>query len=349
MALDVTGLLDTLPMMLSAMPMLFQAMEVIGYVFLIFFFGSIAVKGIRSRMSFIFRFFLRISFGFLCIISASVLEPFLPFGGGIFQLFQVNLMVAGVISGAVFAAGLYMLTYGMTPAIHDITSKMQVMARQLERIEGVLKKRKMLKQLTDKEAMSKAKKHIKQDFKALNADLRDDIWKVRLVNKKGNKAMVLVDSYSGEIKDVMRGLRIHLDPVKVIGIAIIAAFAVYAFTSFTGLPSFSENFFSFMGISEDDFNQLTQALGGGTASQGCPNTLGVLQKFNDDMTTGNLVEYNSAETRNLVEAEGYTVDRMYRVTYSGSQYIVALTTDFTFCIATQTAVCQCINTQELLG
>lgn len=102
---EMAGLLQNLP------EIMFWA-QIVIYIFLIFFFGSIAMKGYKGYLQGKLHLLLRIGSGFVCLVTGIGLSSFLPLVSEnmILKIAQIDLIIGGVISSIVLLVSLYIIT-----------------------------------------------------------------------------------------------------------------------------------------------------------------------------------------------------------------------------------------------
>ncbi len=102
---EMAGLLQNLP------EIMFWA-QIVIYIFLIFFFGSIAMKGYKGYLQGKLHLLLRIGSGFVCLVTGIGLSSFLPFVSEnmILKISQIDLIIGGAISSIVLLVSLYIIT-----------------------------------------------------------------------------------------------------------------------------------------------------------------------------------------------------------------------------------------------
>ncbi len=128
---DVSALAGVAAEFIKNMPQIMQAVQIVAYVFLVLFFGSIAVIGYRGYLGFWRRLGLRLVLGFICLVSGIALAGFIPFfNGGIWSLLQVNMLAATLLSSVVLAVCVFMLSFrlsrvkGLEKAIESLQRKL---------------------------------------------------------------------------------------------------------------------------------------------------------------------------------------------------------------------------------
>jgi hypothetical protein len=133
---DFSSMLAFAPEMLRGLPVIFQTVQIVAYLFFILFFGSIVIRGFRGYLPWYMKLLARIGFGFIALICAVALAPLISIGStGIFKLIftivQLNLWIAGMISTAVLAISLFLISNkiynvpGMEKAIEKLKLRME--------------------------------------------------------------------------------------------------------------------------------------------------------------------------------------------------------------------------------
>lgn len=134
MAIDPTQLAATLSELTANLPLILQATQMVVYIFLVLFLGSIAVIGCRLVLPFWKRFLLRIALGFLCLVSGISLAGFMPvFNEGLFRLFQTSMFAAGILSSVVFAVSLYLISLRI-PKSEMIKARIEKLEKKLSKV-----------------------------------------------------------------------------------------------------------------------------------------------------------------------------------------------------------------------
>jgi len=135
---DFAGLLETAPEILRQLPMIIQTLQIIGYFFVLLFFGSIIVKGYTGYIHPAARFLFRVGLGFVALLSGIGISEILPFfNTGIYKLFQVDVFVGGIIATAVLTLVVYMIS-------HNVFN-VEGIKKQIEKLQNKIKKSEELK------------------------------------------------------------------------------------------------------------------------------------------------------------------------------------------------------------
>jgi hypothetical protein len=150
---DFSNMLAFAPELLKGMPLIFQTIQIVAYIFFVLFFGSIVIRGFRGYLPWHMRLIAKIGFGFMALVCAVALGPLIPTESTgiyriIFTLIQLNLWIAGVISAAVLAVSLFLIS----SKIRNIPGMEKAMDRMKARLE---KARSIEKEMTGKTLVQK--------------------------------------------------------------------------------------------------------------------------------------------------------------------------------------------------
>ena len=140
---DFSNMLAFAPELLKGMPLIFQTIQIVAYIFFILFFGSIVIRGFRGYLPWHMRLLARLGFGFIALVCAVALGPLIPTESTgiyriIFTLIQLNLWIAGVISASVLAISLFLISSkirnirGMEKAMDRLKARLEK-ARSIEK------------------------------------------------------------------------------------------------------------------------------------------------------------------------------------------------------------------------
>jgi len=136
-------------------------------------------------------------------------------------------------------------------------------------------------------------------------------------------------------KDILR------NPGFLVGISILIAFLGFSLSHFQGFPSLAERVSQEMGMSLQDF----QTLFGSPQGEECVGPLILFQRYGEDIMNGKIEPYENREVKNRIEEyAGEEVKVMYRVSYQGREYVLAITQGKV--CSFQNRVCSCF---ELAG
>lgn len=294
----VAGLVQFLP------EIMFWA-QIAMYIFLIFFFGSIVMKGYRGHLRGIFHLLLRVGTGFACLVAGIGLSPLLPGIGDnpIIRMFQLDIIIGGLISSIVLLICFYIITFRFSRTL-VVKKKMEALQRKFE----------------------KTKDRTPSKFR--------------------------------------------VDPLIIVGIAVIAVFLVFSLLNFRGFPSMSDDLFSQLGITSEEFSQMGDLLGGAGGEGGLEGLLpeGVVIEGGNPLTQQSVAcmsgmlslnkvqsqlqdieflmshSYSDDAVKGMIESgSGKNVMQMFLITEGGSDIIIAMTDDSFACVATPFELCTCVG------
>lgn len=140
---DFSNMLAFAPELLRGMPLIFQTIQAVAYVFFILFFGSIIIRGFRGYLPWYMKLIGRVGFGFIALVCAVAFAPLVPIDSTgiykiIFTLMQLNLWIAGIISAMVLTLSLFLISN----KIYNIRGMEKAMERlkvRLERAKDIAK------------------------------------------------------------------------------------------------------------------------------------------------------------------------------------------------------------------
>lgn len=133
MALDPAQMAASLSGIVENLPELLQTVQIITYVLLALFFGSIVVLGFRVYAPFWKKLLLRVGFGFLSLFSGIAISPFVPVQDNIIaRMMQLDIIIGGVVSSVIFAISLFLISNGL--------SSVDTLRRAIERLHERLRK-----------------------------------------------------------------------------------------------------------------------------------------------------------------------------------------------------------------
>jgi len=123
--------------LLGALPTVFQYIQIIGYIVLLLFFGSIAMKGWRGFLRFYIRWPARIGIGFLCLIAGMGLSPYIPvLSTGIFKVFQSDVIAGGIITAIIISIGLYLISFRSPRVVEGMRREIQRLHDKINSMRG---------------------------------------------------------------------------------------------------------------------------------------------------------------------------------------------------------------------
>jgi len=96
---------------LGMLPQLLFMTQIIMYLILAWFFGSLAFRGMHKQIPLAIKLVTTIGTGFLCLVAGAVLASYMFFfQGTIFKTFQIDLFLGGLIGSIIIAVAFYMIT-----------------------------------------------------------------------------------------------------------------------------------------------------------------------------------------------------------------------------------------------
>lgn len=140
---DFSNMLAFAPELLRGMPLIFQTIQIVAYIFFILFFGSIVLRGFRAYLPWHMKLLARLGFGFIALVCAIALGPLIPTESTgiyriIFTITQLNLWIAGIISAAVLAVSLFLISSKM-PNIRGMEKAMDRLKLRMEKARSIEK------------------------------------------------------------------------------------------------------------------------------------------------------------------------------------------------------------------
>ena len=112
---DFSGLISFAPELLRSLPQIFQTVQIAAYILFMLFFGSIVIRGFRGYLPWHMKLLFKMGLGFITLVCAVALAPFMPFGGtGVFRLIfiilQADVWIAGIISALLLTVSVYLIS-----------------------------------------------------------------------------------------------------------------------------------------------------------------------------------------------------------------------------------------------
>lgn len=125
---------------LVILPQVFQYIQVIGYVVMIFFFGSIAMRGWKGWLPWYTNLLARAGVGFLCLFVGVSIGPLITgLRSGILAMFQLDLITVGVVSAIMLSIALYLLSFKSHYAVLSIRKRMHKLERRMRSMRNLPK------------------------------------------------------------------------------------------------------------------------------------------------------------------------------------------------------------------
>lgn len=321
------------------LPQLMSILQIVIYVILAWFFGAIAMKGLKKHLSFPFRIVLTFCVGFVCLVFGTVLSGYMVFlQGSVLKLFQLDLTIGGFIASVIIAVSLYLISKKVERT--DPKNLIKKLKKRVGLLEGLLVEHEV-HPISERLVRRRAEKLL-PEYSVMDAKLNKTDWEIYL-HKGKRKAKVVMGAYDGELKiiehDMSKIESIISDPFRIVGIGVIIFILAFSLISFKGFPSMTESLPSLFGMSSDE---LTGILGGGEENlpEGCVSAGKLALKYSPQLP---LMEDESVEM--IIEGgAGIDIQWMYRVDYEGTDYILAIDANFeNICSATYEKFCQCIK------
>jgi uncharacterized membrane protein len=140
---DFSNMLAFAPEILKGMPLIFQTIQAVAYVFFILFFGSFVIRGFRGYLPWHMKLIGRLGFGFIALVCAVALAPLIPLESTgiyrvIFTLMQLNLWIAGIISSVVLTLSLFLISNKIYN-VNGMEKAMEKLKARLEKAKDVMK------------------------------------------------------------------------------------------------------------------------------------------------------------------------------------------------------------------
>jgi len=130
---ELLPFLDFVPEFLRELPTILFWLQILGYILLIMFFGSISVKGFRGYANYFIKLGSRFGLGLLALITGYALSNVLPiFQEGFFSMLQADVFIFGLISAIILYFAVFMITFNIMNA--------EGIAVQIKKLQEKLKK-----------------------------------------------------------------------------------------------------------------------------------------------------------------------------------------------------------------
>lgn len=354
MALEsILGMMDMLPQILSMI-------QLVAYLFLTWFFGTIAFRGMHKRLPFIIRIVSMLAAGFLCLIAGAAFRGYIFFlQGDLMEIVQLDLFIGGILSSVVLALGLHAITRKEREGSKDdIIKKLR---GRIDLLKGLLIKEKV--PTIEESKIKKTAEGLVPGFTAEKTTLRDSDWEVTLENEE-KRAIAVIDAYTGEVKKIEHlGAmgKILSDPLRIVGAAVIIGLLALTLLNFQGLPNMFEGVASLLGMSTEQFNSIMGSDEG--LPSGCVSAMKIAMSQGVSVMGGEN-SYTNEDVKRMIESEtGRVVMLMYQTEYQGSDYILSITLpsemEFTglsneaimqnaeICSSTEEILCDCVKLPDL--
>jgi hypothetical protein len=155
-----------------------------------------------------------------------------------------------------------------------------------------------------------------------------------------------------KVKDEPSPVPKRFDSFKIAGIALIVIIIIVSFVNFRGFPDPGEGLYSFLGITEEEFNDILNRIQdiqeGVKTPEGCENNLNLLTEFGTQIAS--LEPYTDDDMKTFIEGQSSkTIVLMYNVSYNQKEIIMAFSDDNFFCSVTEGRFCECVDLEALAG
>lgn len=297
----MAGLIQNLP---AIMPW----MQAVIYIFLILFFGSIAIRGYKGYLSGRIHFLLRVGSGFVCLVTGIGLSPLLPIvsENTILKITQVDLIIGGIISSIVLLISLYIITLRFPRTL--------VVKKRIEKLQEKLTKTK------DRRPSSRRV----DPFMIIGAVIIIVFLAVSLMNFRG---------FPDITSDLLSQLGITPEEFSQLG-GMLGGLEGGAGGTGGGLEGLLPE-----GVVIEGGKPLAEQ------SQACTSVMLAMVSIQNQLQNPEFLmshSYSNNAIKSMIEREsGKTVVQMFRVTEGGRDIIIGLTEDMFSCIATSSELCMC--------
>jgi hypothetical protein len=322
----------------SLLPQILELAQLAMYIFLVFFFGGIVVKGIGLRLNFFLKTLLVIAAGAVCLLAGKAIALYLPFlGEGMFRLFQLDVFAGGIITAFLLSLSLYLITAGLGK------DELKEVKEQLAKLKGLLISSRVIKPVAEHQALKMAEKAT--GLKADSAEIKGDEW--RVVVKEGEKErLVVLDALTAEVKSILHKSKIGTffsRKSRIAGVLLLISLLVFILLNFRGLPTITDSL-SEIGLSPETLSGFSDTL---KQQQGlldkseCTEAIPVLQ---DQQALSEAQVYSDEATKSMFdEQSGSKVSVMRRVVKNGMELIFGFTENRKVCFTSNGSFCGCFD------
>ena len=349
MSLD--GIVSALPGLLSIMPLVLQASQAMFFVFFVWFFGSMTMRGYRGKKP-LFVYTLGILvMGALCLVAATAFAGFMPFlSGGLLALLQLDVILSGLLVSAILAFALTLMTH--TNASWSLDEKVKLLKRKIANLEDMLKRRSH--HITENDAMHIAE-HVMDDYKARHAKLVGNEYEV-VLKKDHKEGRAVIDAWDGEVLSRIFHesslARFFTDPKKVLGLLIIIFVGIFAAVFFEGFPDPAKEITSLLGIDAGQLGGMASSLGqnpliSGDAPEGCVSPL-IFMEYADELQDQQYILDHLYDDEDVAADIGSRCGKprmMIRIFHEGQEVVMGFTADGKMGYTTDGIFCACIDTE----
>ena len=348
--MELSSLVSSLPVLIGMLPLILQVTQILSYLFFIWFFGTLAMRGYRGKKTMMLKISGTLLTGAICFLASASFAGFVPFlNEGILSILQLDMLVAGIVVCVVMAISINLITH-QNPALkpEEFAEKLR---RKVVALEDMLKNRKA--HISEKEARDKAEK-VMPGYKAQHAKIIDNDYEVAM--KKGDsEALVVLDIWDGEVRTKIKHesaiMQMLTDPEKLAGLAVIAIILVSSLLFFEGFPNPAEDMASMFGMSMDDLGAISQRMQdspllGEDMPAGCASPI-VFTNYYSQMTDRQFVLdhiYEDAAIKQTASSEcGGEVQGMIRIDHEGQDLVIAILSSGRVAYLTDGILCMCVD------
>jgi hypothetical protein len=343
------SIISAAPALLQMMPFLIRISQVLFYLFFIWFFGSMSMRGFRARKPLSLGIGLTLITGALCIVSSSALSGFIPFlNEGMYRFLGIDILAAGVISSIVIALSLNLMTHDQGK--RDPREMVERLKRKVANLEDMLRSRKH--HISEGDAKKIAEEKM-SGFKASSARLVGNEFEVTLMKGK-KEAKLVLDAWDGEEKKRIQTessvARFFRDPYKVSGFVILILFMAASAMLFEGFYDPLSGMESTLGIDIDDISELASVIGGSPlvsdTPEGCVSMLVFTQYYERFQDSDFVMDhvFEDEQISGLVEEKCGKPLMMVKINHEGNDLIIAMTDNKRVGYVTDTTFCACMET-----
>ncbi|MBN1896941.1 MAG: hypothetical protein JW789_04440 [Candidatus Aenigmarchaeota archaeon] len=348
--MEIGSILTSLPALISMIPVMMQVSQILFFLFFIWFFGQMSMRGFVARKPFYMGIAGTLLTGTLCLLASSAFAGFLPFfSTGIFRLFGVDMVIAGIIASALIAVALNLIT--RSSASKKPLIIVEELRRKVMQLEDILSKKPH--RLHEKDVRRIAENEV-HGYKVSAIKLVGHDYDVKL--KKGESvARLIIDSWDGEIRKKIIGdsavLRFFTDPKRIMGLLILIAVSAGTAFFFEGFSSPMDEMSSMFGFDVNEIGDMTESLGDSPfmmsdIPEGCVSMLVFTQYYeqfqNQDFILNHVFE-DDQMSRMIEDNCGRPVV-MIKIDHEGTDLIIAVTENSRVGYVTGTTFCSCVET-----
>ncbi|UCD02768.1 MAG: hypothetical protein JSV63_03210 [Candidatus Aenigmatarchaeota archaeon] len=349
--MSLEGIVSTLPEIIGMLPLIMQASQIMFFVFFIWFFGTMTMKGFRGKRPLFVSTVGTLVIGALCLVAATSFSGFIPFlSKGLLSVLQLDVILAGVLVSVIFSFALSLMTHTSSP--WSPSERVKLLERKVANLEELLRRR--AHHISDHEAMHIAE-HVMNGYKARHAKLVGNEYEV-ILKKNGKEGRVVIDVWDGEVKSMIFHesalRRFFTDPTKLMGLLIFVAVTSAALLFFEGFPNPADDITSMFGLDIDALGSMASMFGqnpllGGEVPQGCVSPT-IFVEYADELQDRQYILdhlYDDDEVASIIENNCGPPRMMIRFFHLGNEVIMGFTPDGRMGYTTDRIFCSCIDTE----